>query len=269
MQAFLVEGHIGTIWGFPCFAMGRGSFNMTKTMYLSAVVMLWMVGFILADPPAPPAPTPPVPVPAPPLKLPEKVTGPRDTILDIVGEVAAGKKITWRVPAGVDSRPKAGADGFTPPSDTGKLCVCAPPGIYRVEGFVVNGDGVSAASTVLVVVGQPDPPPAPADPFTTDLRRLVVGQSKADAAKLKALYSQACGYCNEPTITSLSSLVAIIHTAGDTLQIGAGLQPFRDRLKKELIDKLGGADTALTPALRAQACAIYTTAATALDGADK
>lgn len=103
-------------------------------------------------PPAPPKPAEPVEPPVVTLTADGDITAELGHKA-IVAVKTTAKKVTWRIPAGVD----------TVSLDGRRLAVWAPPGTYVFHAMVPSGDDVIDADVVLTVTG-PRPPPSPVDP---------------------------------------------------------------------------------------------------------
>lgn len=195
--------------------------------------------------------------PAPAIKLPETVKVQPGMLARVRPETAA-KRVTWRVPAGVDA--ERVNDGLL-------LVATAPPGRYALTAAVCVGEDVTLADVVLVVEGI-GPPPVE-DVLRRDLLALAAAEIGADKlANLKslaALYRQAAKIAE--TAGTAAELARQVKDAAGTL-LGPGvLMPSRKRVADELA-RVFAEDVALTDASRKTLIDVYTRASTACeDGA--
>ena len=125
--------------------------------------------------------------PAPRVTLPAEVVAQPGRIVRLQAETT-GSLVRWAL---------ASDDAYLVPFPDGKVALFASPkpGRYLVLAWTAVGDVPSEAARCVVVVGEPEPPPGPADPLAADLRRLFDADTTPDKAahlaQLAAVYREA------------------------------------------------------------------------------
>lgn len=136
----------------------------------------------------------------------------------------------------------------------GRIFYASQPGKYRIWAVVAKGDKVSDRAECLLQVGDspapptppepvpPTPPAPPTDPLTQAVGAAFV-RDGSPAAQVKALASvyrlASTTTVNDPKVTTLDQLVAIMHKAADAMLPPPAtgprpLQNVRDELKADL-----------------------------------
>lgn len=214
--------------------------------------------------PAPPKPAEPVEPPAVTLVADDDVTAELGHKA-IVAVKTTAKKVTWRIPTGVD----------TVSLDGRRLAVWAPPGTYVFHAMVPNGDDVLDASVVLTVTGPRPPPgpgpvdppkppvdpPAPADPYAAALQAAydaAPDPDKSDKLDRYALFvsivlkpadPNATSALDTPTTTTSTALLTVLTSIRRGVGLPNGTLPgVGNAIEAELLKVLGAPDITKVPA---------------------
>ncbi len=190
---------------------------------------------------------------APTIALPNEAKGQPGRIVRLTAETA-GKHVRWRL---------VSDDADLVPFPDGKVALFTAPkaGRYTVLAWTAVGDVPSDAAQCVVVVGEPVVP-APADPFTRDLKKLFQDDASTDKAKhvaqLAALYREAIAYAEKADVTTAGDLAARIRAAASTLIPAESLVGLRKRIAEEIAKELPlDGDKPLDAPTRAKAAKLF------------
>lgn len=188
-----------------------------RAIYVSLLALALGSATFAADPPDPaPVPTPPV------LDLNGPITVEIGKKIILTAQTSA-KKVTWKVPAGVD----------TLPLDGKRLAVWAPPGTYLFVAMAPSGDDVVSSEMVLTVTGARPPPipPPPVDALTSAAQAAYTADPSptkaADRATMVAVF----------TVLASQTDAAEIRTAGNLFDFN------KRTMYARLAGRLGGVGT--------------------------
>ena len=217
------------------------------------------LALVLATPLLTRAADPPIP---PPVVVQVKI----DTVSPVTAEVGkkcvvevktTAKKVTWRIPEGVDS---IALDGK-------RLAIWALPGTYTLTALVPNGDDVALADvTVTITGGVPGPAP---NAFLAELKAAYAKDTGTNKAvllgKLASLY-RAAGTVTvkDPSVKTYFDLFSDVSTANAAQMGQTDLQNIRTVIAKRLDATLP--TDKKTPIDRTVAAAEFIAVATALEG---
>jgi hypothetical protein len=157
------------------------------------------------------AQTPPEPVaPVTPLDLGAPITVPVGKKCVLKADTTA-KKVTWRIPAGVDALSLNGKE----------LAVWALPGTYTFTAMVPSGDDVVSKELVLTVVGAQPPPIV--DTLAADIQAAFDGEPSSvlvnGSPRLKSLDAVALAEAYRAHARALPTFATANDAANDLLTV--------------------------------------------------
>lgn len=175
----------------------------------------------------------------------------------VVEVKTTAKKVTWKVPAGVDSVPL----------DAKRLAVWALPGTYTITALAPNGDDVVLADLTLTITGDIGPS-SPVSTLNNDVKLAYAADksmNKADLVKKLAALYRAAGTVTvkDTSIKTYYDLFSDVSTANAAQMGQTDLQGVRVVIQKYLDGKLPTDKT--TPINRTTAGTEFLNVATALE----
>jgi hypothetical protein len=177
----------------------------------------------------------------------------------VVEVKTTAKKVTWRLPAGIDSVPLT--------TDGKKLAVWAMPGSYTLMAYAPSGDDVVVADVLVTITGTA-PTPGPVDQLLKDLQAAYNADTgatkKDDIAKLAEVMAGSVASAKSGgKVKMTADLQNGVHQVTE-LVIPGKLKGVRSQIGAYLTPKLGSSSVPVTDAFWATASTEYAAVASAL-----